>query len=79
MIFRVPVLKVVELTEEAHAAAVGLDLDLQAYLTAYLQKNKRDQVEAVGTHLRDEDVAQPSAQQGEPGGMPLPSDDDIPF
>jgi hypothetical protein len=76
VIYRVPTLNVVELSEDAHAQAVGLDLLLQEFLTAYLQKNKRDQVDAVGSHLRDEDVTPPPVN--EPIGGDL-DEDSIPF
>jgi hypothetical protein len=77
--FRVPVLKLVDLTEQTHKAAVGLDLELQTYLHAYLTKTKQDQVDAVETHLRDEDVTPPPPA---PAPATTPSsvfDDDVPF
>jgi hypothetical protein len=70
--YRMPVLKLVELTEASNAAAVALDVTLQEFLSVYLKKTKRDQVDAVATHVRDEDMG------GDADEPPPLSDDDIP-
>jgi len=74
IVFRVPVFKIVDLTEETNNAAVALDKQLQAYLATYLKKNKRDQAEAVAAHVGDEEVAWDDEQP-----VPPITDDDIPF
>mgnify|MGYP001616162452 FL=1 len=77
IVFRVPVLKVVELTPETNDAATALDKQLQVYLDGYLSKTKRDQAETVATHVRDEDVELP--QHDHDDDPPQITDDDIPF
>lgn len=56
IVFHTPILKTVELSDATNQQAVALDVVLQDYLSAYLKKNKRDQVETTATHVRDEDV-----------------------
>lgn len=80
IVYRVPVLKTVELTEATNAAAIALDKTLQEFLAAYLKKNKRDQVEAVAAHVRDEDVdAYAGIDESEQGSYSGLVDSDIPF
>ena len=81
IVFRAPVLKVSELSPETNEAAIALDRELQEFLSGYLKRNKREQVDAPVEHVRDEDVANDSdgvvydnANRGEPI-----TDDDIPF
>jgi hypothetical protein len=83
--YRMPVLKLVDLSEASNAAAVALDVTLQEFLSVYLKKNKRDQVEAVGAHVRDEGVTgghddemPPQDYEGPPPAYGVP-EDDIPF
>ncbi len=73
IIFKTPNLKLVELSPASNVAAIALDKTLQEYLTAYLSKNKRDQVETTAAHVSDEEVAR---ENGDGGAAP---DDDIPF
>jgi len=54
--FHAPVFKVVDTSEETNAAATALDIELQAFLSAYFKKNKKEQVAAPPAHVRDEDV-----------------------
>jgi hypothetical protein len=72
--YRMPVLKIVELSEATDNIAKGLDAELQQYLTGYLKMNKRDQAHTVGEHVRDEDVR-------EDPETPIQqiTEDDIPF
>jgi len=73
VVFRVPTFKLKDLSESTNQIALGLDAELQTYLTTYLNRTKRDQVETVGAaNGHDDDVPH------EPVGAPL-NDDDIPF
>lgn len=76
----VPTFKVVDLTPESNAAAVALDKQLQEYLTGYLSKTKRDQVETVARHVRDEDMGYDEVPPPDDADAPSVMDDsDIPF
>jgi hypothetical protein len=77
IVFRVPVLKVAEVSPETNAVATGLDVQLQDFLAGYLKKNKREQAETTGRHVRDEDVSQAPDYNDEP--MAPITEDDIPF
>ena len=77
--YRMPTLKLVDLTPDTDAAAVELDRQLQSYLSGYLSKTKRDQAEAVAPHVRDEDVASNGGTFREEPEPPPLTDDDIPF
>lgn len=80
VVFRVPVFSVVKVSQETDQIAQGLDAELQEYLSAYLQKNKRDQVESVARHVSDEEVAGSYGGDVElPDRMAPITDDDIPF
>jgi hypothetical protein len=76
--YRMPVLALTEVSTETNEAAIALDKQLQAYLAGYLKKTKRDQVEAVGKHVSDEDVAA-GFEEGPPHPASQITDDDIPF
>jgi hypothetical protein len=54
--FRVPVLTVADITPETNAAAVALDKEFQKFLTSYLKRPKRVQVDEP-QHLADEMMA----------------------
>lgn len=78
IIFRVPILHLVETSPETNAAAEALDSTLQAFLEVYLGKNTRDRAESAAPHLRDEDVQTGDDYGTENTAAPL-TDDDIPF
>lgn len=74
--FKMPSFKTGGISPEANETAVLLDRRVQQFLTAYLKRNKRDQVEASAPpvhHVTDEEIAA--------GGAPVTqlTDDDIPF
>lgn len=73
VIFRVPVLKAVDVSAESNDQAVALDAELQEWLTGYLTRNTREQVERPPQH-------EPEPQQA-PEYSPVAelTDDDIPF
>ncbi len=54
--FRVPVLKVTEVSRETDAAAVALDKELQKFLSGYFKRTKVDQAETPSGHVSDEDT-----------------------
>jgi hypothetical protein len=56
VIFRVPTFHLKPLSEASNTQAIALDVELQAFLTAYLARTKRDQVD---TAAPDVDDAQP--------------------
>lgn len=61
VVFRVPSMKIVELSAETDAQVVGLDQELQKFLAGYLKRNKREQAEAVAAHhVSDEEMGAPS-------------------
>jgi hypothetical protein len=72
--FRVPVLTVADITPETNAAAVALDKEFQKFLTSYLKRPKRVQVDEP-QHLADEMMAG-VARATAAAEM---TDDDIPF
>lgn len=75
VIFRVPTMVLNSVTSEAEAQAVALDKELQEFLSAYLNRNKRDQAEAGAHHVSDEELAGVGA-----GRVATDlTDDDIPF
>ena len=68
IVYRVPELKLVELTEQTNADALALDKELQEFLSGYFKRTKKDQAEAPpAQHVRDEDM-----------DPPPPSDHDAP-
>lgn len=81
VIFRVPVLKIKELSDETNSRAIMLDQELQEFLTAYLTRTKRDQADVASRdvrephHVSDEELA---ADTSHPP-VDVPYDDDIPF
>lgn len=82
VIFRVPTMKLRTVSDDTNAQAVALDQELQQFLTAYLTRTKRDQVETVAreTHASDESFADRDYVNDEDmGRVTPPADDDIPF
>lgn len=78
VIFRVPVFALTPLSEATNQIALGLDAELQEWLSGYLKRTTTEKVAAVETahHVSDEDVAQ---GMDEGYGPPDVTDDDIPF
>lgn len=76
--FRVPVLKVLDLSPESNAQAVALDQELQAFLKTYFARTKRDQVESP--HVPDEQMSDntPDYDDSHVPTNEIP-EDDIPF
>jgi hypothetical protein len=74
VVFRIPEMKLNSITPEAHAQASALDKELQAFLTAYLNRNRREQTESVAQHVSDEEIAASTTS-----GPSAITDDDIPF
>lgn len=72
--FRVPQMRLKDVSPDSQNAAVALDEQLQAFLAGYLKRTKRDQVDAVETHV-------PVDHEPPPPDAPVnpPYDDDIPF
>lgn len=73
--FRVPKLYLKSLSEDSNRQAIALDSQLQTFLTAYLAKTKREQVDTT--------AQEPEPVSDDPGDYPDPPDghydDDIPF
>lgn len=83
IVFRMPILSLVDTSAETNTAAESLDRTLQEFLQVYLGRNTQERVEAAAPHLRDEDV---DAYEGsdesdnDAAGYSAPlTDDDIPF
>ena len=76
IVFRMPVLATKDISPDMDRAAIALDGTLQEFLTAYLKRPKREQVEDHHDENRDEDT-----QEDEPDRDPVNelTDDDIPF
>jgi hypothetical protein len=71
IVYRVPVLKAIDVSPETDTAAVTLDKSLQEFLAGYLKRNKRDQVDGAAHTLHT---------NTEPDYEPPPlTDEDIPF
>jgi hypothetical protein len=59
VVFRVPQFKAVPVSDETNRSAAALDKELQGFLSAYLTRNKRDQVESTAPpahHVTDEEM-----------------------
>lgn len=78
IVFRVPILQLVETSAETNAAAEALDVTFQEFLEVYLNRNTRDRVESAAPHVHDEDV-EPSNSYDDGNTQPPLTDDDIPF
>lgn len=74
VVFRVPVFALLNVSAEAEESAVTLDKELQEFLTAYLNRNKRDQADDGARHVTDEEIA--ADNHNEPLAI---TDADIPF
>lgn len=73
--YRVPAMKIVELSADTDAQVIGLDQDLQRFLTGYLKRNKRDQADDVAArHITDEYMA---AEATDYDHVPPHTDDDF--
>lgn len=81
VIFRTPILRIKELSEKTNKEALELDKGLQEYLTGYLSRTKRDQVDstATDTRARAEDVADHIERDRDEPPIDAPYDDEIPF
>ena len=86
VIFRVPTFKMVPVSDETNDEATALDEELQDFLSAYLNRNRRDAADAAAEpphHMSDEDVAAVGVGRpysGDHSDYPAPvTDDDIPF
>lgn len=76
VIFRVPKFQLKELSAASNDEAVKLDVQLQDYMTAYLKRTKKDQIDTVETephHMTDEEVAglQPPAMDVDEDSIPF--------
>lgn len=77
--YRMPVLSLVDVTPATNDAAIALDARLQEFLTGYLKKTKRDQVDAAAAqHVSDEGLAGGHFEEP-PHPASSITDDDIPF
>lgn len=73
VVFRVPQFKLRDLSDATNNIAVALDRELQEFLTAYLNRTKRDQVDAAPPDHVDE------MPNYDDTPVATPSEDDIPF
>lgn len=73
--FYTPNAKLTDIAPQTNEAAIALDSELQEWLTGYLKRNTRDQVEQA-KHLTDEEIA--SSEPADYYAPPV-TDDDIPF
>lgn len=55
--YRIPEMKLVDITTASDKAAQDLDKQLQQFLSGYLAKNRRDQAESAARHVSDEEIA----------------------
>lgn len=74
IVFRVPVLALVDLSEQSNAEATVLDVTLQEFLAGYFQRTTRDQVEQPALAGGEYEPPPPTDDD-----MPPLTDDDIPF
>jgi hypothetical protein len=76
--YRVPVFALADVSEATDNIAKALDAQLQEFLSSYLTRTKREQVDAAAHDAYDaphvSHDAPPHVDQ-----VPVPSDDDIPF
>lgn len=79
VIFRVPVLKIADVSEATNKIATGLDAELQEFLAGYLKRTKRDAAEHVARHVTDEEIASEDSEPLRDDRMDPITDDDIPF
>lgn len=73
VIFRVPKFRTKDVSAATNDTAVTLDQTLQEFLTGYLTRTKRDQVETA-QHVHHDDAPPPDHYP-----VYAPNDDDIPF
>lgn len=74
VVYRVPALKLAALSPESNDAAVKLDEQLQEFLTSYLKRTRRDQVEHVAHDTPADDYADEPQRYIE-----APDEESIPF
>lgn len=76
--YRMPVLKITDLSPETNALAVALDQELQTFLKSYFARTKRDQADTP--HVSDHEMADntPDFDDSHVPVTELP-EDDIPF
>lgn len=79
IVFRVPQLAIADLSEDSNTKAVALDAELQEWLSAYLQRNKRDQVASPPSEPEYDTDDQPSQPWQEEEPSPTITDEEIPF
>ena len=70
IVFRVPTFKTTAISDDTQKQALGLDVVLQEYLTAYLARTSRDQAEAT---------PEPPVEHEDSGYQKMITDEDIPF
>lgn len=78
VVFRVPVLAIKPLSDQSNAQAVKLDQELQEFLTAYLKRTKRDQLDTAASHDSGQDYADPPPPEDTYVDR-TPDEDSIPF
>ena len=78
IVFRVPVLKIVEVSAESNNQAVGLDAELQGFLKDYFKRTTRDQAERTPEHepMEEDNTPEYDNEGYNPSAL---TDDDIPF
>lgn len=76
IVFRVPVLALVDLSAQSNAEATALDVTLQEFLTGYFKRTTRDQVEQPALAGGEYEPPPPTDDDMPP---PLLTADDIPF
>lgn len=87
VVYRIPQFSLQPIHQDTLKQAVGLDMQLQAYLAEYLKRPKHDQAEHVATSAPTQEPPpdeMDSDDWGTPAGAPEPvgaaiTDDDIPF
>ena len=76
IVFRVPALKLMDISPETDAAALALDEELQAFFDGYFKRTKREQVE----HHDEHDADTPPPADADAVSVPDYDDDsDVPF
>ncbi len=77
VVFRVPVMGMKDVSDATNQIATGLDMQLQQFLTLYLNKTKRDQVDAPSPPVAHDEFDQRPIEASD---IPFEATaDDIPF
>ena len=79
VVFKMPTFALKPASDATNAVAKDFDKTLQAYLDSYLKRTKREQVETVAQHVRDEDMNRQTPPDDEHDGVTLVNDDSEPF